>query len=117
LLTHGRIRRGYLGIGIQPVRLPPELGEQIGQETGVLVVQVKAGSPAEQGGLLLGDTIVALDGHPVRHHDDLLALLSGNRVGAEVPMRILRAGEVQEVTVTIGEHPEQRAEWSSCCGN
>jgi S1-C subfamily serine protease len=105
LLVHGRMRRGHLGIGIQPVRLSPELGQQVGQETGLLLVHVEADSPAEKGGLLLGDTIVALDGHPVRHHDDLFALLSGDRVGTAVPVCIVRAGQVREVTVVIGERP------------
>jgi S1-C subfamily serine protease len=105
LLAHGRVRRGYLGVGAQPVRLPAALKQQLGQETGVLLVSVESGSPAEQGGLLLGDTIVSLDGQPVRHMDDLLALLSGDRVGAAVPVRIVRGGQVQELTVVIGEHP------------
>lgn len=105
LLAHGRVRRGYLGVGIQPVRLPEALGEQIGQETGLLLVQIKTGSPAGQGGLLLGDIMVALDGQPIRHHDDLLARLSGDRVGEAMPVRIVRAGQLQEVTVTVGEHP------------
>ena len=105
LLTHGRVRRGYLGVGIQPVRLPEALGEELGQETGLLLVQVKSGSPAEKGGLLLGDIIVALDGQSIRHHDDLLAYLTGDRVGTAVSMRIVRAGQVQDVTVAIGEHP------------
>jgi S1-C subfamily serine protease len=105
LLAHGRVRRGYLGMGAQPVRLPAALKQQLGQETGVLLVSVESGSPAEQGGLLLGDTIVSLDGQPVRHMDDLLALLSGDRVGAVVSVRIVRGGQVQELTVLIGEHP------------
>jgi S1-C subfamily serine protease len=105
LLAHGRVRRGYLGVGAQPVRLPAALKQQLGQETGVLLVSVESGSPAEQGGLLLGDTIVSLDGQPVRHMDDLLALLSGDQVGAAVPVRIVRGGQVQELTVVIGEHP------------
>lgn len=105
LLVHGRVRRGYLGVGIQPVRLPEALGQQIGQETGLLLVQVKAGSPAEQGGLFLGDIIITLDGHSMRHHDDLLAHLSGDRVGAEMPIQIVRAGQVQKLTVIVGEHP------------
>jgi S1-C subfamily serine protease len=103
LLAHGRVRRGYLGVGIQPVRLPAELAAELEQKTGLLLVQVKAGGPAETGGLLLGDTIVALDGQPVPHHDALLALLSGDRVGAEVPVRVVRAGQVQELSVVIGE--------------
>jgi S1-C subfamily serine protease len=105
LLTHGRVRRGYLGVGIQPVRLPEALSKELGQETGLLLVQVKSGSPAEKGGLLLGDIIVALDGQPIRHHDDLLAYLTGDRVGTAVPLRIVRAGQVQDVTIAIGEHP------------
>lgn len=105
LLSHGRIRRGHLGVGIQPVRLPPELAGQVDQETGLLLIHTEANSPAERAGLLLGDTIIALDGHPVRHHDDLLGLLSGDRVGTSVPVRIVRAGQIQEVTVVIGERP------------
>lgn len=103
LLTQGRIRRGYLGVGAQPVRLPATLAQQIGQETGLLLVSVDAGSPAEQSGLLLGDTLVTLDGERLRHLDDLLALLSGDRVGAAVPVRIVRGGQVKELTVVIGE--------------
>jgi len=103
LLAHGRVRRGYLGVGAQPVRLPASLAEHLGQETGLLLVSVEPASPAEQGGLLLGDTIVALDDHPVRHLDDLLGLLSSDRVGRSVPVRILRGGQVQELTVVIGE--------------
>jgi S1-C subfamily serine protease len=103
VLAHGRVRRGYLGIGAQAVRLPAPLAGQLGQETGLLLMSVEADSPAGRAGLLLGDTIVALDGQPVRHMDDLLGLLGGDRVGASVPARIVRGGQVQEVSVTIGE--------------
>lgn len=103
LLAHGRVRRGYLGVGAQPVRLPAVLERQLGQETGLLLISVEPDGPAGQGGLLLGDTIVALDGQPVRHMDDLLALLGSDRVGASVPVRIVRGGQVQELTVVIGE--------------
>lgn len=103
LLSHGRIRRGYLGIGGQPAHLPEGLAAELGQETGILLASVEPGSPAEKGGLVLGDTIVAFDGLPVRHLNDLLALLSGERVGQDIPVRILRGGTLQEVTVTVGE--------------
>jgi S1-C subfamily serine protease len=103
LMAHGQVRRGYLGVGIQPARLSEVLAEQLGQKTGLLLVSVEPGSPAESGGLYMGDTIVALDGQPVRHHDDLLGLLSGDRVGKSVPVRIVRGGQVQEVTVNVGE--------------
>jgi S1-C subfamily serine protease len=103
LLAHGHVRRGYLGVGAQAVRLPEALKEHVGQETGLLLISVEADGPAGRGGLLLGDTIVALEGQPVRHMDDLLALLSSDQAGATVPVRIVRGGQVQEVAVTIGE--------------
>jgi S1-C subfamily serine protease len=103
LLAHGRVLRGYLGVGAQPVRLPASLAEHLGQETGLLLVSVEPASPAEQGGLLLGDTIVALDDQPVRHLDDLLGLLSSDRVDKAVPVRILRGGQLQQAQVVVGE--------------
>ena len=103
LLAHGRVRRGYLGVGVQPVRLPPALAQPAGQETGLLLVSVEEGSPAERGGLLLGDTIVALDGQPTRHMDDLVGLLGGDRVGKAVQVRVVRGGQMHDAQVTVGE--------------
>lgn len=105
LLAHGKIRRGYLGVGTQPVRLPETLWQSLGQETGLLIVSVETSSPAEKGGLLLGDVIVALDGQPVRFMDDFLASLSGDQIGKEAAVKILRGGQVQEVKVVLGERP------------
>ncbi len=103
LLAYGRVRRGYLGVTTQPVRLPGPVAESLHQETALLLISVERGSPADQAGLFLGDSIVALDGQPVRTIDDLLSLLSGDRVGAQVPVRVVRSGQVQELTVVIGE--------------
>jgi S1-C subfamily serine protease len=105
LLAHGRIRRSFLGVSPQPTRLPEGLARQLGQETGLLLVSVEPGSPAERGNLFLGDTIVALDGQPVRHLDDLLSSLGGDKAGSQASVRILRGGQLQELTVTLGEHP------------
>ena len=105
LLAHGRIRRAYLGMGSQPVQLPPALAQRLGQETGLLLGSVEPGSPAEGHGLLMGDTIVALDGQPVRYPDGLLALLSSDRIGLTVSLRIVRGGQERELTVVLGEHP------------
>lgn len=103
LLQHGKMRRGFLGIGAQPVRLPDGLANELGQETGLLLMQVEANSPAEQGGLFIGDIIVALDGQSVRGLDELLALLNSDRVGQEVNLHVVRGGQVSEVKVTVGE--------------
>lgn len=103
LLAHGRVRRGYLGVNTQPARLPRAAKENLGQDTGLLIVGVEGGSPADAGGLVLGDTIVGFDGKVVRQHDDLLALLGGERVGRETPLRILRGGKLQTLDITVGE--------------
>jgi S1-C subfamily serine protease len=103
LLAHGRIRRGYLGVGAQAARLPATLAAELGQETGLLIGSVEPGSPADHARLFMGDTIVSLDGQPVRHLDDLLALLGGDRVGKVVELRIVRGGQVLALPVTVGE--------------
>ena len=103
LLAHGRIRRGYLGVSTQSVRLPAALSERLGQETGLLLITVESNSPAEQAGLLLGDTLVALDGAPLRHPDDLLSCLSTERIGTTGLVRLVRGGEIQERSIMIGE--------------
>jgi S1-C subfamily serine protease len=103
LLSKGRIARGYLGVGAQPVRLPEMLAKQLNQETGLLVVSVEPGGPADKANIMLGDVIVAIAGNTVRHLDDLLAALSGDRVGATIPVKIVRGGQAQELKATIGE--------------
>ena len=103
LLSQGRVRRGYLGVGSQPVRLAAALAQQFGQETGLLINSVEAGSPADKEGLLLGDTLVSIGGHPVQHMDDLLYALSGDRVGTQVVVVVVRGGEAKEIPVVIGE--------------
>ena len=105
LLAHGRIRRGYWGVGSQLVRLPQGLAEQLAQETGLLVVSVAQGSPAEQGGLLLGDILVAVDGRAIRSVDDLLAVLSSAQMGSEAQAKLVRGGLMMELMVTTGERP------------
>lgn len=103
LLEHGKIRQGYLGIGAQPVRLQPNLVEQTNQDTGLLIVSVESDSPADKGGLLVGDIIVAFDGQTVRHLDELLALLNGDRVDNEVDIHLIRGGALTSTKVTVGE--------------
>lgn len=103
LTAHGRIKRGYLGISSQPVYLPEAQRAGREQETGLLIVRVDKDTPAENGGLLLGDILVALDSQPVNDVDDLQALLSGDRVGNPIPVEVIRGGQVQTITVTIGQ--------------
>ncbi len=103
LRSHGHVRRGFLGISTQPVRLPNAVAESAGQETGLLIASVEANSPAENSGLYLGDVILTLDGVKTRHIDELLGTLSGDRVGKTIPVSVLRGGQMSEVSVTVGE--------------
>ena len=72
-------------------------------EIGLLIVSVEPETPASSAGLVLGDTVLALDGEKVGHIEELMALLTGDRVGKQVSARILRGGEVRDMKVTIGE--------------
>lgn len=103
LLTHGRIPRGYLGVSLQPVQLEANLQEILGQQTGLMLMSIEVDSPAAQAGLLQGDVLVTLDNNPVRQVGELQVLLSSDRAGKIVPIRIVRAGVVQEKQVAIGQ--------------
>ena len=105
LARHGHIRRGYLGVRSQPVVIPPAQQRALGREqvTGLLLVGVEEGSPAEAGGLLLGDILVGLSGRPVVDPDELAAGLTGEVVGRQAPVEVLRGGQPLTLQVTIGE--------------
>jgi membrane-associated protease RseP (regulator of RpoE activity) len=92
LEERGSVRRGYLGILSQPVRLPDAQRLGLTQRGGLLVVGVEEGSPAGRGGLIIGDIVATLDGQPVEDTEDLLVLLTGQRVGREVPVDVIRGG-------------------------
>lgn len=103
LLQHGKMKQGYLGVGLQPVRLREALMEQVGQETGLMLATIEKDSPAEAANLYEGDILLKLDNVPTRNLDELLALLSGDRVGKTVTIQIARSGQVHELSITIGE--------------
>lgn len=102
LLSDGKIQQGYLGVGLQPARLPDNIADDLEQDTGLLVVSVEKDSPADTAGMMVGDIVTSLDGEPVEHVDELLILLAGITVGTEVNVNYVRGGESKEVTVTIG---------------
>jgi len=103
LLQHGRLKRGYLGVAGQPVALSERQRGADGPEHALLIVGVSADSPAEAAGLMVGDILIEFDGQTLESPEDLLDLLVGDRVGRQVPLRVLRGGASQTLSVTVGE--------------
>jgi S1-C subfamily serine protease len=105
LAEHGSVRRGYLGVRSQPVMIPAAQQKALGrqQATGLLLVGIEEHSPAEAGGLMVGDILTGLAGQPVTDPDELLARLTGEIVGRSTPVEVLRGGQLSLITVTIGE--------------
>ncbi|HET6413060.1 MAG TPA: trypsin-like peptidase domain-containing protein [Anaeromyxobacter sp.] len=102
LLAHGEVRRGYLGLATHPVPLPPEVREKTGEELALLVSRVEPDSPAARAGIVLGDALLSFGGESLQDPGELFALLAEDRIGDTIAMKILRAGEVKVVEVTIG---------------
>jgi S1-C subfamily serine protease len=105
LKEHGSVRRAYLGVRAQPIRLHDALAKELDQETGLLLVSVEPGSAAGEGGLFLGDTLVTLGESPVRHMDDLFSGLDGDRIGKPLAIRVIRGGQLVDLTVSPVSHP------------
>ena len=92
LMSEGRFRRAYLGIAGGPRPLPPRLARELGQESGVEVVEVVEGSPAASAGLRSEDLIVAVDETPIAGVDDLHKLMVSDAIGRKVRLTLLREG-------------------------
>ncbi len=105
LLKHGAVRRGYLGVGVQTVQLPPNMRKELEQDTGVLLNSVAPESPAEKGGLVVGDILVKLDTDPILSPDDLAAVLRSDLTGKATDLQLIRGGALQEpkVEIELGE--------------
>lgn len=103
--SDGGTRQGFLGISSMAVPLPERQRAGRTQQFGLLVTHVAAQSPAETGGLMVGDVIVGFDGEAVQEPEELVTRLRGNRVGAAVPITVIRGTSAVDVTVTISERP------------
>jgi S1-C subfamily serine protease len=105
LLEKGRITRGYLGLGMQPVRLPETLKSTLNLASvgGVIVVNVEPNGPAEQAGVMIGDVLVAINDTPVSDTGDVQAMLGPQSVGQTLKAQIVRGGALVEVAIAPGE--------------
>jgi S1-C subfamily serine protease len=109
LVKSGRVARGYLGLGMQAVRLPAALVSRhaLPNDVGLMVVSAEPGGPGDRAGVMIGDVLVAVGGKPVVDPGELLGLLGGERIGTSLAVRLVRAGEPTDVTITIGERPAE----------
>ena len=105
LLETGHINRGYLGLGMQPVYLPDSLVDELSLNTkqGLMVVNVETQSPAQQAGIILGDIITSIEDTPIASLRDIRAYLEPQNVGKTIQIQLIRAGLLQDVSLTIGD--------------
>jgi S1-C subfamily serine protease len=102
------IGRAYLGIVTNPIPLPEEVTNLsgVGQEHGLIVLSVEAGSAAKAAGLAFGDVLLSLDGSQVTGFRDLTRLLTEDKAGKTLKLKVLRGGRVEELSVTPSLAPE-----------
>jgi len=105
LLEKGYVPRGYLGIAVQPVAIPETLRAKLSlpNQSGVIVVNVEPGGPADHAGVLLGDILVSLGSTPLEDIEDLQSLSDSGVIGKPASLKLIRAGSLQEVSVIVGE--------------
>ena len=100
LETHGRIPRGYLGLGLQPVRVAGD------RSKGAMVMSLDAAGPGAAAGVRQGDVIVSWDGQPLAGVDALMRALGPDSVGRTIILGLRRAGDVLDLPITIAERPQ-----------
>jgi S1-C subfamily serine protease len=103
LMSEGRFRRAYLGIAGGARPLPPRLAKQLGRTACVEVVEVAPGSPAAAAGLRAEDLVVAADGVPIEHLEDLQRLTAAELIGESVGLSVIREGRLLGLDLRPGE--------------
>ena len=103
--AEGGVKQGFLGVSSMRVSLPNQQRAGRSQTSGLLISNVAANSPAESGGLLVGDVIVGFGGEAIEDAETLVTRLRGNKVGAAVPITVIRGTNAVDVSVTISERP------------
>lgn len=100
ILARGRVTRGYLGVGLQPVELPDH-------QKGLIVLSLEPGGPASKAGVLIGDIIVSLGAKAVHDTEDIQGVLESHGVGQDVEAEVLRGGAGKKLGITIEERPRR----------
>jgi len=105
LLAHGKVVRGWLGVGIQDITPELSAAMKLASTEGVLVSEVQRGSPAEKAGLQRGDVILSVDGRKVSSTGELRNLVAAAGANVQSKVEIARNGQRQALSVKLGETP------------
>jgi len=105
LLAKGHVFRGYLGAGLQPVRLgrPASDTQASGSGRGILVVSLDPDGPAARSGLLVGDIVTAWNAQPVDRVREVMRSLGPDSVGQAVDLGLMRGGAAMTLRIVVGE--------------
>lgn len=109
LVKNGKVRRGFLGVSLQPITSDLAASFKLSEPRGALAAQVEAGSPAERAGLKRGDVITAINGTSVTDTNSLRNRIAATQPGEQVSLTVLRNGAEQKIQATLGERPTQIA--------
>ena len=105
LLSRGRVERGWLGVALQPVLVPEGLQAEAGQSRGLMIMGVAKDGPAAQAGVLAGDIFVAIGREGVSRPAIVAEHLGPESVGQAIELRLIRAGKVLSLGVTVAARP------------
>jgi S1-C subfamily serine protease len=107
LLEKGRIPRGYLGVGLQSVRLPDALRQSLERKEkgAAIVLDVEPNGPANKAGIVIGDILVSLAGRSVTRLEDIHSQLQGEVIAKSLALKFIRGGAIQETNIVVGERP------------
>lgn len=105
LEAHGKVRRSYLGVEMQPVRLPDDVRQHTGEEVGLIIMKVQKDGPADRAGVRYGDTLLHLGDDSVKTLEDLGSYLRADHVGQQIPVKLWREGKLETLQLTLGERP------------
>lgn len=109
LIKAGRVSRGFLGVGLYAVKIPRRIVEAHGLPTSaaLIIVNVEPDGPADKAGLVVGDMLVALNGHPVSDTDDVQGALDPDSIGKPVTAAIIRGGSPLNMEIIVAERPRR----------
>jgi S1-C subfamily serine protease len=105
LLAEGQVRRGWLGLGLQPVAIPDALRDSAGATYGMMVMSIDDNGPGAKAGVTAGDVVLTLNGTAMHRRRQLAAQLDAEHIGQTVELRVIRGGQIVPLQLEIGPRP------------